>query len=562
MKKAISFLLVFSILFSFLSLFACANDAAPSEEKKTVVFLGDSIAEAVAGPTPFNEREHYGYYGIIGNINEFEYYNRAVSGSTTKNLLDYVQREDDGVQHLRSLLKAADLIHISIIGNDLLLSGRNRMLRDIARGDTTTLYARRDTAKENLDQTLSFIRSLNPNATILLQTLYNPVAEDSPLVPSSIRPYLADYGYTPERYHELMKIAVDELNSVLLGYIDENKESEETNPYAPIYVTDVYSEMEKAFENDRENWDRLFIEDGIHPSNEGHAIIADVLQTQITSLGFSGKNTLSNYKKLKVEQLERLYPAIENKNDIVRDIRSAKSLKEASSAYFDGTRNQNPKNELTLTYQGNHFEDTKVYMIEKLAIMHVELMGFVNPNKTYVRFFPDGKFEMTAELNATTTRLLKSTIDGSAPFDLGESADLDQLVPYLDNIFPGADQTNLKNLLTIFETAYGIALDGIDYEGETFRAMEEEFKTGGRILIPSSDLFGEKIHLIYKGQYKIVSVTSPLTKEKMTAIRLNDSINRGESYMQFTLTKKENGDEALRMIVDVLNFEVEASLRK
>ena len=48
----------------------------------------------------------------------------------------------------------------------------------------------------------------------------------------------------------------------------------------------------------------------------------------------------------------------------------------------------------------------------------------------------------------------------------------------------------------------------------------------------------------------------------MTAIRLNDAINRNESYMQFTLSEKENGDEALRLIVDVLHFEVEASLRK
>ena len=107
MKKILCVPMVLILLFLSTGLFACAakKKQQPSEERATsILFLGDSIAEAVAGPVPLTEREAYGYYGIVGNINGFDYHNRAVSGATSSNLASYVKKEDDGLNMVKSLI--------------------------------------------------------------------------------------------------------------------------------------------------------------------------------------------------------------------------------------------------------------------------------------------------------------------------------------------------------------------------------------------------------------------------------------------------------------------------
>ena len=122
-RKILPYLLILLSVSLCAALFACGNKteepAVPvtAEEQKIILFLGDSIGEALAGPTPLTEREAYGYYGIIGNINGFDYYNRAVTGYTSADLMEFVEREDDGINMVQSLIKKADIIHISNLGN-------------------------------------------------------------------------------------------------------------------------------------------------------------------------------------------------------------------------------------------------------------------------------------------------------------------------------------------------------------------------------------------------------------------------------------------------------------
>lgn len=65
MKKktfiAIFLIIIFSITFIFTS---CGKDE--DEKRLSIVYLGDSIAEAVLGPSPICERERYGYFAVLG----------------------------------------------------------------------------------------------------------------------------------------------------------------------------------------------------------------------------------------------------------------------------------------------------------------------------------------------------------------------------------------------------------------------------------------------------------------------------------------------------------------
>lgn len=80
-KKTLGILLaVMLVALTVLGLAACNNQA---EDKYTIVYLGDSIAEALIGPSPLSERDNYGYYAIVGKTNGFNYYNHSVSGHKT-----------------------------------------------------------------------------------------------------------------------------------------------------------------------------------------------------------------------------------------------------------------------------------------------------------------------------------------------------------------------------------------------------------------------------------------------------------------------------------------------
>ena len=556
MKKFFAALLMLFLLVSLLALSSCSADSK-TENKKTILFLGDSIAEGVAGPMPFNERESYAYYGVVGKTNGYKFYNRAVSGSTTSNLLSYVKREDDGVEQMKSLLTAADIIHISIVGNDLILSSRNAMMLSIARGDLTELQKRRDRARANLDATLSYIRSLNPTATIFLQTLYNPAKDDSPLIASSYKNALAQCGYTPDRYHELMGIAVREINKIFTGYIADHSDSETAEP---TYLCDVYSALETIRDEDPTRWERFFQEDGIHPKNEGHAAIAEVLQQKLDELSLSGKNVLKNYKAIRAAQLERIYPNLKTKDEILKDIRDAKTVRQVSNAYFDGVSSAIPKNENTLTLEGTHFDESKLFRFDTVSMMDLNLLSYFNANKSYIRFGSDGTFEMTAELSPSARRLVAAFLD-SKPFDVSEEVDFEMLAPYVKQFFPGVDPYDLNAMIDAFETAHGIVIEGIDRESEAFRTMSKTFRETKHLVLSSSSLLKEKIRVRYVGQYRLETYPSPVTKEPMTAVYLNNAFNEGESYARMLLTESDDGKTVVHMAIEVLELDITATKR-
>ena len=95
----------------------------PPADKTDIVYLGDSIAEGILGASPLGLRHEYAYANVLGRRNDYQYYNHSVSGHLTKDLLAILQNEDldyDGARGLLLHVKEADVIHISILGNDVL----------------------------------------------------------------------------------------------------------------------------------------------------------------------------------------------------------------------------------------------------------------------------------------------------------------------------------------------------------------------------------------------------------------------------------------------------------
>lgn len=225
---------ILAVLLSAVLLLGLAGTAAAAERPFYLV-LGDSIA---FGSGLSNPREAV-YGKVVADTNGYDYANYAVPGHTTANLLKRMENEA-----VRDAIARADIISISIGGNNFLLGNLNALLFDgIVKQDFTKLDEIAAGFYDDLDTIVTTIRAQNATAAIVLQTLYNPQT-----------------GYIGDVYQQ----GADRLNKALRAY-------DAAHPGA-ILIADVGAALTDS--------DRDFAEDRIHPSAAGNEKIARVvLQT-------------------------------------------------------------------------------------------------------------------------------------------------------------------------------------------------------------------------------------------------------------------------------------------
>lgn len=415
MKKILSILTVAVLIIVFtLTLVACDD----SSDSPTIVFLGDSIAEALIGASPVSERDNYGYYALIGRVNGFNYYNHSMSGHLTsgnmadkengEGLLQVISRESETATLIQTHIKQADIIHISVLGNNALQFDLGAMLMEIAdinEGKTdgerwyqacfdgadneaslkrkyednhtlfeylhdggvndddetpirpmidfaqdgkTLVYGQNQGAEDSIfnfpntyqdiEDIVARLRTLNPNAKIIFQKVYNPVVEDTKLITPAYRQALANRGY--DTYQKLRVLAQDILGK-LNGMIDEYNDNHQD---APVYVLDINKAFNDFAARDEKDGEsivnlsqnsfarKLIYADYTHPSNLGHAIIAAETQKLLDEWGMGAKDALEKYKAIKCEQIDRMYSTIEG-----FDAQSAKNAVNGATTYYDTT---------------------------------------------------------------------------------------------------------------------------------------------------------------------------------------------------------------------------------
>ena len=545
-----------------------------TSEQKTILYLGDSIAEAVAGPSPLTERETYGYYGILGNINGYKFYNRAVSGDKTSDLLNVIQREDDGISMIHSLIATSDIIHISITGNDLLGHDINNMLVQVAekKFDKPQEYA--DIAYNNLDKIISWLRAVNPDAVIILQTTYNPVGKDSPLVSGYAKMRLASMAYTPNDYHKLAGEMIDVMNETLRKYLRENEKKFE---YEPYYLVDVAAAFEDIYKTAPNRWARLFCPDGIHPANEGHAIIAETNQKLLEELGIADPKALENYKKLRCDQLSRLYSNSVEVSSVKKVIGDCETFSDVSLAYFNATYGKDANYRVADAEPvGVHFAEDKEFGISTFTLRGLDLtkvyvpqlksyLGVMSQSDSYIRFNADGPFEMRYVINDGLIGTLKQLEEWGLydlPLNVSEIIDLDinyLQSTYLQHMFPGFDYANLNDSLQLISETIGVEITGPDFTTQAMREMAIELGQTGNFILRNFDVLGDSLGITWRGSYRIVE-QEDMDGNKLTAIYIGENFYTGESYLRFTYRDTEDG-EKVRLTVDVADVVLEGDYR-
>ena len=241
MKKILSILLCVILAFSSFAVIAFAE-----EESVDYVVLGDSIA---FGAGMVNTVEAC-YGKIVADTNGYNYVNYSIPGITSGVLLTMLT---DG-ENIRASVEEAEIISISIGGNNFLTNNIVGLAFDcLVKKDLSSFDKIADVFYDEFCAIMDEINKLNPDAAVLIQTLYNPQDGAAGIV-------YADGG--------------NRLNDMIRKYDAEHP--------GEIVIVEVGA----ALNSDREN----FADDKIHPSAKGNEVIAVEVLSVLCELGL-GENT-------------------------------------------------------------------------------------------------------------------------------------------------------------------------------------------------------------------------------------------------------------------------------
>lgn len=233
--------------------------ADESEDALNYVLLGDSIAK---GSGIVNSEEAC-YGRIIADTNGYNFVNYGVDGLKSGELLSMLKRND-----VLESVKNADIVNITIGGNNFLHGNIPLLLLGVLLHIDSVLDDVLDPYYEDLCRIIGTVHEANPDAVILMQTLYNPST-------GLLRPVL-QYGS-------------DKLNERIFKYDKEHP--------GVITIVDIAAKL------NGKGYCFAFI----HPTARGNVEIAKILLKVLYDMGL-GKSTEPVIKTMGINTIE-LIPA-------------------------------------------------------------------------------------------------------------------------------------------------------------------------------------------------------------------------------------------------------------
>lgn len=253
------------LLAAFLSPLALLATSAPAEAKEAPAYvaLGDSLAFGVGASDPAT----LGYVALTHDAlarserysdRGLELLNLAVPGATSDDLLlpggqlDLAIAEvDERLEDDTSADDNVEIITLNVGGNDILALGTedSPCLVDPLSAGCRELYAEMlGELEENLTQVLTRLREAAPRADIIVADLYSPLSGRGG--PADL---LADF-------------ALEGLN---------------TTTERAVARADVGAKMARVYPVFQGHAQELVAEDNLHPNDEGHAVMSEVVLAAI-----------------------------------------------------------------------------------------------------------------------------------------------------------------------------------------------------------------------------------------------------------------------------------------
>lgn len=485
-----------------------------TSDKTQIVYLGDSIAEGILGASPLPLRHEYAYGNVIGRRNDYSYANHSVSGHLTDDMLELISNEVgyDGARMLVSNIATADIVHISIIGNDILqdredvkLEGNpygdyvsmhqvvcDAMIRNNYEGLNLALYGTTDESGTggsyaNLVQIVERLIELNPDAVIIFQKVYNPIfSVATPLVKSWTRDELknASVDITLDSLHALGDNLIGRMNAVLQKVIDKFNDAKTAADKWTLTSVDALAAFNAIYEADgaKRAWGLIY-PDGIHPSDEGHAVLADLTQQKLEELGLANKdNALAAYKQMRIDFINNNFAGkISNAEQVKANINAATSCADVTKIFFAATKGIIPDYDIdhTAPAPSDNVTETQ-FRIDPAntsvwGITGTTINLILDLEKSGVFLRNDGTMSLRLILSDEATGIINGLL-GSL---LGGSVDLSSFQnTYLTPIAPGASLQDIEGLLDIAYDCLGLKLIGFDMNHPGIAALVNGLKEG------------------------------------------------------------------------------------
>ncbi len=276
------------------------------DEQKRLVALGDSITRGYGLAD-----DEKSYVEILTEEGNFKSDNFAVNGRTSTVLLEDLQKPSEKE---KSALEQADYIVMSIGGNDMLYLldklVNGALPSDSAENPAETVQNLVDMAekltaenmtsdisyyKSTVEKVINIFREMNPNAEIVMQTVYNPFKPIFVVAPVMF----ADMKDDIDGAYERVEGCINGFNTALF-------ELSENYGFKIADVSKDFRESDKKYIN------MSLSNPDIHPNAAGHRRIAEIIEQTIdpdktifTSASVESGNS-ENSNSSKVENSEKL----------------------------------------------------------------------------------------------------------------------------------------------------------------------------------------------------------------------------------------------------------------
>lgn len=244
------------------------SESGPSEEEMAEVSLdlvavGDSLTEGVGDST-----QRGGFVPLVSdqlrmhpNVQSVQTQNFGNAGDTSSQILTKLSNEE----LLRNAVTESNVITLTVGGNDIVHTfgdvGINASFEDFS--------ASINEYKNNVQEILSTIHVLNPNALIYIIGLYNP------------------YHYYFSEFSELQEV-FDNWNATTEQLADQQERVRFVAVDALFNPAEIQGDIEENVEDaenleelEDENHPYLYEGDLFHPNDAGYQIMADALYDQI-----------------------------------------------------------------------------------------------------------------------------------------------------------------------------------------------------------------------------------------------------------------------------------------
>ncbi len=568
-RKFIAAVLVIVMLACCVAVLSACNDDK-AVEKTEIVYLGDSIAEGILGASPLGLRHEYAYANVLGRRNDLTYYNHSVSGHLTKDLRAILENEDLDYDMARGLLlhvSEADIIHVSILGNDLLQSmNMNAVVLEAAQDKYDIINGIAATASENIAVIVDRLKELNPDALIIFQNVYNPLSEKSTLVDEPTRATLsAEYGIEEGDLRELGSGILDRLNGVLDNYLKDHPDA--------FVIADARSEFDRIFEEDYERGKGLIYPDYIHPSNEGHAVLADLAQGILEERGLvDGKKAIAEYKTMRKNVLTNYFA--ESGADIAAAtaaIDAAADCAAVTKAFFAATKGFTPAyNEIDSSYaqqsvrtvdRDMDFEvrwgDSSIWEGADIDVISLA-SGYADKDKTGVILRTDGTMQIKLVVDASKLNGLLNNIGGGSALAgllAGLGLDMSSFVTsYLEPIMPGFSFDEDK-ILGSLQNAYDSLGVRFVSDGDTDVFIKDLARLLSEGVADDDFAIPDGFGIVVESKYTLREVTYP-DGTTYTGVYLIPSDPDTQPYLVLSLYKDEGGWQWLNCMVDFIKLDL------